>query len=204
MPADPTMCDLIEDIEQVRATLTDEVRATAIERLGTRGKLSACTRLDRLVDAGTFDEIGGLVAAEEDGIGARPTRTLSPADGVVVGTARIEGRPAMVFSQDFSVFGGSIGRLGSAKNQRALGIAIDRGLPLLMILDGGAIASRTARMRATSPTPTRRSTISPAPRARSRCHRSARHAPPPGRDLRPAQARRPNDHPPKYRSIAPI
>jgi propionyl-CoA carboxylase beta chain len=137
MAADKTMRDLIDGIEQVRATLTDETRAAAIERLAKRGKLSARTRLDRLVDRGTFDEIGGLVAAEEDGIGAGPARTRSPADGVVVGTARIDGRPVVVFSQDFSVFGGSIGRLGSAKIQRALQIAISRGLPLIMILDGG-------------------------------------------------------------------
>ena len=46
-------------------------------------------------------------------------------------------RPVVVFSQDFAVFGGSIGRLGSAKIQRALQLAITRGLPLVMILDGG-------------------------------------------------------------------
>ena len=68
---------------------------------------------------------------------APPARTLSPADGVVVGTGLIDGRPVVVFSQDFAVFGGSIGRLGSAKIQRALQLAITRGLPLVMILDGG-------------------------------------------------------------------
>ena len=142
MATETTLRDLIDGIETVRATLTDESRAAAIERLSKRGKLSARTRLDRLVDSGTFDEIGGLVAAEEDGIGAGPARTRSPADGVVVGTARIDGRPVVVFSQDFSVFGGSIGRLGSAKIQRALRLAIDRGVPLIMILDGGGHRSQ--------------------------------------------------------------
>ena len=61
----------------------------------------------------------------------------SDLDGVVVGTGLIDGRPVVVFSQDFAVFGGSIGRLGSAKIQRALQLAITRGLPLVMILDGG-------------------------------------------------------------------
>ncbi len=50
MAADKTMRDLIDGIERVRATLTDETRAPAIERLARRGKLSARTRLDRLVD----------------------------------------------------------------------------------------------------------------------------------------------------------
>ena len=45
--------------------------------------------------------------------------------------------PVVIFSQDFSVHGGSIGKLGSAKTQRALQIAITRGLPLVMVLDGG-------------------------------------------------------------------
>ena len=85
-----------------------------------------------------FSEIGGLVAAEDGNSAAvPPARTLSPADGVVIGTGLIDGRPVVVFSQDFAVFGGSIGRLGSAKVQRALQLAITRGLPLVMVLDGG-------------------------------------------------------------------
>jgi propionyl-CoA carboxylase beta chain len=137
MAADTTLRDLIADIETVRDTLDDAARRSAIEKLVQRGKLSARRRIASLVDAESFTEIGGLVAAEEDGIGEGPARTRSPADGVVVGTALIDGRPVMVFSQDFSVFGGSIGRLGSAKIQRALQVAITRGLPLIMILDGG-------------------------------------------------------------------
>ena len=109
MAANTTMRDLIAGIDTVRGMLSDEARAPVIDRLARRGKLSARTRLSRLVDRGSFDEIGAMVAAEEDGIGAGPARTQSPADGVVVGTARIDGRPAMVFSQDFSVHGGSIG-----------------------------------------------------------------------------------------------
>ncbi|MBV8191568.1 MAG: acyl-CoA carboxylase [Alphaproteobacteria bacterium] len=135
--ADPTLRDQISSIERVRATLADEARGSAIAKLAERGKLSARVRIARLVDSDSFSEIGSLVAAEEDGIGEGPVRTRSPADGVVVGTATIGGRPVMVFSQDFSVFGGSIGRLGSAKIQRALQVAITRGVPLIMILDGG-------------------------------------------------------------------
>src|SRR6188768_2980733 len=133
-----TMRDLIEGIEKVRATLMDEARGPAMARLTKRGTLSARTRIERLLDADSFAEIGGLVAAEDGASGATPpARTLSPADGVVVGTGLIDGRPVVAFSQDFAVFGGSIGRLGSAKIQRALQLAITRGLPLVMILDGG-------------------------------------------------------------------
>lgn len=139
MPGDPTMRDLIDRVEEVRASIGDPARQPAIEKLARRGRLSARERIARLVDAGSFGEIGGLVAAEEDGIGDDrfPVRTASPADGVVAGTAQVDGRPVVVFSQDFSVHGGSIGKLGSAKVQRALQVAITRGMPLVMILDGG-------------------------------------------------------------------
>ena len=137
MSDDETMRQLIDDIEAVRGTLMDPSRAVAMERLAKRGTLSARTRIDRLLDRESFSEIGALVAAEESAAAPPPARTLSPADGVVVGTGLIDGRPVVVFSQDFAVFGGSIGRLGSAKIQRALQLAITRGLPLVMILDGG-------------------------------------------------------------------
>jgi acetyl-CoA carboxylase carboxyltransferase component len=137
MSNDVTMRQLIDGIEAVRDTVMDEARGPAMERLARRGSLSARTRLDRLLDKDSFTEIGGLVAAEEQTTAPPPARTLSPADGVVVGTGLIAGRPVVVFSQDFAVFGGSIGRLGSAKIQRALQLAITRGLPLVMILDGG-------------------------------------------------------------------
>lgn len=139
MSGDSTMRDLLARVEAVRASIDDPARQPAMEKLARRGRLSARERIARLVDAGSFNEFGGLVAAEDDGIGAArfPVRTASPADGVVAGTAQIDGRPVAVFSQDFSVHGGSIGKLGSAKVQRALQIAITRGLPLVMILDGG-------------------------------------------------------------------
>jgi len=128
--------ELLAEIEATRATLSDEARPAAIDRLHKRGKLSARERLQRLVDPGSLDEIGALAVADESGDPAA-ARQRAPADGVVVGTARIDGRPVAVVSQDFSVHGGSIGKLGSAKTQRMLQIAITRGLPLIMLLDGG-------------------------------------------------------------------
>ena len=132
---DVTTSDILAEVEAARDRLMDEARPTAMAKLEARGKLSARTRIARLVDAGSFDEIGALVAAEADD--GQAERDISPADGVVVGTARIDGRPVMILSQDFSVFGGSIGKLGSAKTQRALRLAIQRGIPLVMLLDGG-------------------------------------------------------------------
>src|SRR5258705_11952700 len=135
----PRIQALIAAVETARADLLDEARPAAVERVHARGRLSARERLARLIDKGSFREMGALVTPEQDDDGpeaAQRARAQTPADGVVVGTASIDGRPVAVFSQDFSVHGGSIGKLGSAKTQRALQIAITRGLPLVMILDG--------------------------------------------------------------------
>jgi acetyl-CoA carboxylase carboxyltransferase component len=127
---------ILEAIEAERAQLMDAARPEAMRRLAERGRLSARTRIERLVDPGTFDEIGALASAEPEAGKPHP-REKSPADGVVTGTARIDGRPVVIVAQDFSVFGGSIGKLGSAKTQRMVKIAIRRGIPMVLLLDGG-------------------------------------------------------------------
>ena len=140
MTTPPRIQDLIASVETARAGLLDDARPAAVERVHARGRLSARERLARLIDEGSFREMGALVTPEQDDDGpeaAARARAQTPADGVVVGTASIDGRPVVIFSQDFSVHGGSIGKLGSAKTQRALQIAITRGLPLVMVLDGG-------------------------------------------------------------------
>ncbi|MBR0820199.1 acyl-CoA carboxylase subunit beta [Bradyrhizobium liaoningense] len=127
---------ILAAIESERARLMDEARPDAMKRLAERGRMSPRARIAQLVDTGTFDEIGAL-ASEEPQAGQPHPRDKSPADGVVTGTARIDGRPVAVFAQDFSVFGGSIGKLGSAKTHRLVKIAIRRGIPMVMMLDGG-------------------------------------------------------------------
>jgi acetyl-CoA carboxylase carboxyltransferase component len=127
---------ILAAIESERALLMDAGRPEAMKRLAERGRLSARARIGRLVDPGTFDEIGALASSEPEAGKSHP-RVKSPADGVVTGTARIDGRPVVILSQDFSVFGGSIGKLGSAKSQRMVKIAIRRGIPMVLLLDGG-------------------------------------------------------------------
>ncbi|MGE0660841.1 MAG: acyl-CoA carboxylase subunit beta [Reyranellaceae bacterium] len=125
---------LLAEIEAARAQLQDAARPEAIARQHGRGRLSARERVELLVDPGSLREFGSLVSGE----GAHQVgRDKAPADGVITGTATLDGRPAVVAVQDFTVFGGSIGVLGSAKTQRALQVAITRGIPLVLVLDGG-------------------------------------------------------------------
>src|SRR5437879_3977797 len=99
---DASQRDLLQSIEAVRGSLMDEARADAVRRLAERGRLSARARIARLVDPDTFEEIGALAAAEAEA-GEPLPREKSPADGVITGTARIDGRPAAIVAHDFSV-----------------------------------------------------------------------------------------------------
>ncbi|MGQ3069854.1 MAG: carboxyl transferase domain-containing protein [Ferrovibrionaceae bacterium] len=120
----------LETVERRRARLYDEARPDAIARLRRRGALTARERIALLCDTGSFREFGGLALVE--GLDRD-----APADGLVAGTALIGGRPAAVVAQDFSVFGGSAGHLGSTKFDRAVALALAHGMPLAMLLDGG-------------------------------------------------------------------
>ncbi|GJM38367.1 MAG: acetyl-CoA carboxylase carboxyltransferase subunit [Acidimicrobiales bacterium] len=94
-----------------------EVRADA-------GRLDARSRIDALLDAGTFAEIGTLA-----GGGA-------PADALVAGVGAIDGRPVAVGAEDFTTMGGSIGPAASRKRWRIADIARRERVPLIMLLEG--------------------------------------------------------------------
>jgi acetyl/propionyl-CoA carboxylase alpha subunit/acetyl-CoA carboxylase carboxyltransferase component len=122
--------DALEVMNERRRKLADTARPEAVARLRKRGSLTPRERIAALVDAGSFTEIGDQVRHEHLGFDA-------PGDGILVGTARIDGRPVAVVAQDFSVFGGSNGHLGGAKHVRIVRIALRHGLPLVWLLDGG-------------------------------------------------------------------
>jgi acetyl-CoA carboxylase carboxyltransferase component len=100
--------------------------AERVERLMTqRGKLDARRRLDLLFDAGTFVEIGALVGGTE-----------APADALVAGFGRVNGRIALAAAEDFTVLGGSIGAGSMAKRVRVCELALQERVPLVFLLDG--------------------------------------------------------------------
>jgi propionyl-CoA carboxylase beta chain len=123
--------NLLLQAEQAKAAIADAARPAAVERQRRRAKLTARERLAYLCDAGTFGEMGALV--KDDANGERE----APADGMIVGKGRIDGRWAAIAVQDFSVFGGSSGKLGSEKLLRTAYMAMSQGMPLVLLLDGG-------------------------------------------------------------------
>ncbi len=120
----------IDIARAARQSVLDEARAEVVEGQHKRGSLTARERIAYICDEGSFKEIGSLIR--------NPALTReAPADGIVAGSARIDGRPVMIVSQDFSVYGGSSGHLGSEKFVRIAKLAEQYGCPLVMLLDGG-------------------------------------------------------------------
>lgn len=118
--------------EQLVALGLDPARPEAVERQHARGKLTARERIERLVDEGSFSEIGAVAAPEPP-----PGAARLFADAVITGTGEVDGRPVVVMSTDFTVAGGSNGLLGNEKQRRAWEIAATRGIPVVMLFDGG-------------------------------------------------------------------
>jgi len=102
-----------------------------LARQAAKGRLNARERVARLCDEGTFKEIGTLGGAAHPA-GGEPV----PADALVGGVARVDGRPVVVIAEDFTVQGGSIGHVNAAKRLRLAMLAQQERIPLLLLLDG--------------------------------------------------------------------
>jgi propionyl-CoA carboxylase beta chain len=106
-----------------------------LEAQHARGKLSARERLDLLLDEGSFVEMDRFVTHRSQDFGLGEQRILG--DGVVTGYGAIHGRPVYVFSQDFTVFGGSLSEAHAEKIVKLQDMALKNGLPLIGLNDSG-------------------------------------------------------------------
>lgn len=102
-----------------------------------RGKLTARERIDLLVDAGTFVEIDRFVAHRCRDFGMDSDKNTILGDGVVTGSARIDGRPVYLFAQDFTVFGGSLSETHAQKIVKVMDAAMKMGVPMIGLCDSG-------------------------------------------------------------------
>jgi acetyl-CoA carboxylase carboxyltransferase component len=122
-----------------------EMRARSLEGGGTarveaqhaKGKLTARERIDLLVDPGSFVEIDRYVVhrCRDFGMDAEPNQILG--DGVVTGSAKIGGRSVYLFSQDFTVFGGSLSETHAKKICKVMDLAMKMGVPVVGLNDSG-------------------------------------------------------------------
>ncbi len=100
-----------------------------------KGKLTARERLDYLLDAGSFEEIGAFVRHRSTDFGM--DKQHIPGDGVITGYGTIDGRLVYVFSQDFTVFGGSLSETHAEKICRIMDMAMKNGAPVIGLNDSG-------------------------------------------------------------------
>jgi len=106
-----------------------------VEAQHGRGKLTARERIALLADPGTFEEFDSLVLHSASDFGVDQQRY--PGDAVVTGYAKVEGRPVCLFSQDFTVIGGSVSEAAAEKICKVMDIALKTGVPVIGINDGG-------------------------------------------------------------------
>ncbi len=106
-----------------------------IEAQHKKGKLTARERIEILVDEGSFEEIDMFVKHRATNFGL--DKVNYPGDGVVTGFAKIDGRPVALFSQDFTVFGGSLSETHAEKIVKIMNMAMKAGIPVIGLNDSG-------------------------------------------------------------------
>ncbi len=125
----------LEKLEQLRKEAQLGGGAERIAAQHKRGKLTARERLDVLLDEGSFRELDMLVRHRSRGFGLEKNKPLG--DGVVTGTGTIDGRVVCVFSQDFTVFGGSLSEAHAEKICKIMDLAMKIGAPVIGLNDSG-------------------------------------------------------------------
>jgi len=134
-PREHTSEERIADLRAMKAEAHVGGGAEALERQHARGKLSARERLELLLDPGSFVETDMLVRHRLGTFGLDRSRPYT--DGVVTGWGSIDGRKVFVFSQDFTVFGGSLGEAFAEKVCKIMDLAASVGAPVIGINDSG-------------------------------------------------------------------
>ncbi len=108
--------------------------AKAVEKQHAKGKMTARERIEQLFDEGSFVELDELARHRSVAFGLEKNRPYG--DGVITGFGTIDGRQVCVFSQDFTVFGGSLGEVYGEKITKVMDLAIKTGCPIIGINEG--------------------------------------------------------------------
>jgi len=125
----------IEALEAKRADALAPAGAAANDRQRSRGKRTARERVNALVDEGSFVELDMFAVHRTTAFGLDEREFLG--DGVVTGRATIDGRQIFLFSQDFTVLGGSLGEVFAEKICKVMDLAVRTGSPMIGINDSG-------------------------------------------------------------------
>ncbi|PHN08573.1 acyl-CoA carboxylase subunit beta [Flavilitoribacter nigricans] len=129
------MKDKIETLREKKTEAKLGGGQTRVDTQHKKGKLTARERIHFLLDRGSFEEIGMLVTHRTTDFGMDKQVILG--DGVITGYGTINGRLVYVFSQDFTVFGGSLSETHAEKICKIMELAMQNGAPLIGLNDSG-------------------------------------------------------------------
>src|SRR5271170_4043077 len=135
MVGDPVVQHILEELEHRRAKARAGGGEKRIASQHAKGKLTARERIALLLDEGSFEEFDMFVEHRSHDFGMGEQRI--PGDGVVTGWGTINGRLVFVFSQDFTVFGGSLSEAHAEKICRVMDQAMKVGAPVIGLNDSG-------------------------------------------------------------------
>src|SRR5881394_3465599 len=130
-----TMREKLDLLERRIAESEQGGGAARVKAQHAKGKLSARERLDLLLDEGSFVELDRFVVHRSTDFGLENQKVFG--DGVVTGYGRIDGRLVYVFSQDFTVFGGSLSETFAEKICKVMDLAVRNGAPIIGLNDSG-------------------------------------------------------------------
>jgi len=129
------MSNKIDNLRNIKSQALQGGGLDRIRKQHEKGKLTARERLDLLLDKGTFSEIDMFVTHRSVEFGLEKQKLLT--DGVVTGYGKIEGRTVFVFSQDFTIFGGSLSKAHGEKICKIMDMAMKIGAPVIGLNDSG-------------------------------------------------------------------
>src|SRR5512142_1444314 len=130
-----SMREKLDLLQQKRAASEQGGGADRIATQHKKGKMTARERLDVLLDPGSFVELDRFVTHRSTDFGLAEHQILG--DGVVTGWGRVDGRLVYVFSQDFTVFGGSLSETHAEKICKVMDLAVRNGAPIVGLNDSG-------------------------------------------------------------------
>ncbi len=131
----PDPRQLLDQLHRRQATAEQGGGPNRIAQQHKKGKLTARERLDLLLDEGSFTELDRFVTHRSTDFGL--DQQVFPGDGVVTGSGRIDGRLVYVYSQDFTVFGGSLSEAHAEKICKVMDLALKTGAPVIGLNDSG-------------------------------------------------------------------
>ncbi len=130
-----TTREKLEELHQLREQALLGGGKARIESQHKKGKLTARERIDLLLDPGSFQELDMFATHRTTDFGLAEQKVLG--DGVVTGYGKIDGRLVYVFSQDFTVFGGSLSEAHAEKICKVMDLAVKNGAPVIGLNDSG-------------------------------------------------------------------